>query len=120
MKVIRTDQEPAIAVTAAGASGVKMRVLLGVADGAPSFTMRLFEIAPSGHTMRHSHPYEHEIIVRAGSGTLSTPEREWPLSPGSVALVPPDQEHRFLAGAEGMEMFCIVPHRGHVIPAATE
>ena len=79
MKVIRTDGEPATPVTLEGASGVSVRVLVGPDDGAPSFAMRLFEIEPAGHTMQHSHPFEHEIIVQSGAGTLWTPEREWPL-----------------------------------------
>lgn len=117
MKVIRTEQEPAEPVTLEGASGVTVRVLIGPVDGAPSFTMRLFEIRPDGHTMQHAHPFEHEIIVQSGSGSLWTPERTWPLEVGSVALVPPGQQHQFRAGPAGMAMFCIVPNHGHIAPS---
>jgi len=117
MKVIRTDQEPAEPVTLEGASNVSVRVLIGPGDGAPNFAMRLFEIRPGGHTMRHAHSFEHEIIVHSGSGSLWTPEREWPLQVGTVALVPPGQEHQFRAGSDGMSMFCMVPNYGHVTPA---
>ncbi len=120
MKVIRTDQEPARPVTLEGASGVTLRVLIGPEDGSPTFAMRLFEIEPGGHTAQHAHSFEHEIIVQAGSGTLWTPEREYPLELGVVALVPSGQEHQFRAGKNGMAMFCMVPNHGHVHPAPPE
>jgi len=113
MRVRRIADVPARPVESPEVKGVSMRVLLGQADGAPSFTLRLFELAPLGHSPRHRHPHEHEVIIREGSGTLSTPEREWELEPGVVVLVGPDEEHQFRAGSAGLSFFCIVPHAGH-------
>jgi quercetin dioxygenase-like cupin family protein len=100
-------------VTMEGARDVTVRVLLGEADGAPGFTMRLFELAPGGHTPRHSHAHEHEIIVLGGSGTLQAAQGEHSLAPGTVALVEPHDEHQFRAGEQGMRIICLVPHAGH-------
>ena len=50
-----------------GASGCKVRSLVGEGDGAPNFAMRQFEVEPGGHTPRHHHPYEHESL-RIGRG----------------------------------------------------
>ena len=116
MKVIHIDEAPAATVVAEGATGVTMRVPIGKADGAPSFTMRLFELAPGGCSPRHRHPYEHEIIVWSGSGTIWGPAGEVPLAPGVVALVVPDEEHQVRAGESGLRFFCLVPHHGHNLP----
>jgi len=114
MKVIAIERAPATEVKMEGVEGVRMRVLIGEEDGAPSFTMRLFELEPGGHTPQHAHPFEHEIIVRAGSGTLWTAAGEHTLEPGVVALVTGDVEHQFRAGPAGMEFYCLVPHEGHL------
>lgn len=113
MRVTTIEEVPARAVELEGAHAVAMRVLLGAEHGAPNFTMRLFELGPDGHTMQHAHAHEHEVIVQAGSGTLWSPQREWPLKAGTVVLVGPDEEHQFRAGPDGLSFFCIVPHAGH-------
>ena len=100
-------------VSAGEASGVTMRVPIGEREGAPNFTMRLFDIEPGGHTPKHSHPHEHEIIVKSGSGVLQTADGLLSLSPDTVALVLPNEEHQFIAGTHGMTMWCIVPNSGH-------
>jgi quercetin dioxygenase-like cupin family protein len=113
MKVTSIERVPLQPVQMEGTRGARMRVMLGEADGAPGFTMRLFELEPEGFTPRHSHPHEHEIIVQSGSGTLWSREAEHPLEPGVVALVGPDEEHQLRAGSKGMAFFCIVPNEGH-------
>ena len=113
MRVVDIQQVNAEPVQMEGTRGARVRVLIGQEHGAPGFTMRLFELEPGGHTPRHHHAHEHEIIVQSGSGTLWTPAAEHPLKPGTVALVGPDEEHQFRAGEEGMRFFCLVPHAGH-------
>lgn len=113
MKITTLTQDPTAPLQMEGTRGVKMRVLLGEADGAPGFTMRLFELDPEGHSPQHAHPHEHQVIVQAGSGTLWTAQGEHALQTGSVVLVEPNEEHQFRAGAGGLTFFCIVPHSGH-------
>ena len=48
------------------AKGVAGRVVAGKADGAKNFCMRIFEIAPGGHTPKHAHPWEHEMFDSLG------------------------------------------------------
>ena len=62
-----------------GATGCQVRWLVGPGDGAPNFAMREFEVAPGGHTPRHSHPYEHEVFVLQGSGVVYEGDTEHPL-----------------------------------------
>jgi quercetin dioxygenase-like cupin family protein len=115
MKVTRIDEGDALAVASEGAKGVAMRVPIAQSDGAPSFTLRFFALEPGGHTPQHHHPYEHEIIVWDGSGTLWGADGEWPLAAGTVALVLPGEEHQFRAGPKGLSFLCAVPHGGHKV-----
>jgi quercetin dioxygenase-like cupin family protein len=119
MKITRLDQSEAFTVVSEEAKGVAMRVPVAQSDGAPGFTMRFFEIEPGGHTPRHRHPYEHEVIVWDGSGTLlSGDDGEHLVAPGTIALVLPDEEHQFRAGLKGLSFFCLVPHVGHKVAVA--
>ncbi|HEY5765719.1 MAG TPA: cupin domain-containing protein, partial [Candidatus Deferrimicrobiaceae bacterium] len=56
------------------ARGVTIRVLMGENVGAPTFTMRHFEVAPGGSTPYHSHPWEHEVYVLSGKGIARRPD----------------------------------------------
>ena len=47
---------PVADVNQEGVKGVKVQVLLGEQDRAPSHTMRLFFLEAGGHTPQHSHP----------------------------------------------------------------
>ena len=93
-----------------GAQQVKMRMLIGPADGARNFHMRQFEVAPGGHTPHHSHPYEHEVLVLAGQGTVRSPQGDRPISAGTVVYIPPDEQHQFVSGgAEPLSFICLIP-----------
>lgn len=97
-----------------GARGVKGRVPIGSADGAPNFTMRVFTIAPGGNTPYHRHDYEHEIFILNGRGFLLFPEGRSAVRPGDTVLVESDDWHGFVADEEmGMEMICLVPNRAY-------
>ena len=69
MKVVHYEQIEAAPVTMEGSAGCRIRCLVGEPDGAPSFSMRQFEVAPGGHTPQHAHAYEHEVFVLEGAGT---------------------------------------------------
>ena len=94
----------------AQAAGVTIREVITPDTGAPNFSMRVFEIAPGGYTPHHAHPWEHEVFVLTGSGKVVGPEGARPLSPGSVVLVPPDEEHHFATdGDEPLTLLCLIP-----------
>lgn len=93
-----------------GASGTTKRVLIGTRDGAPTFAVRLFTISPGGHTPRHSHPFEHGVLVLEGKGELLGNGGTRPLSAGMAVYVPPNEEHQFRnTGDEDLQLICIVP-----------
>ena len=111
MKIKATGQVTDEEVHMDGASGVKVRWLVGEADGAPNFAMRQFELAPGGHTPRHHHPYEHEIFVLAGEGVVLDGDEERTLRAGDCVYVAPDDVHQFRnTGQEPMKFLCMVPH----------
>jgi quercetin dioxygenase-like cupin family protein len=64
-------------------------------DGAPVYVLRMIEVAPGGHTPRHSHPFEHENFVVEGRGRVLL-NGEWhSVKPGDVIFVPGGMEHTY-------------------------
>ena len=110
MLVIRPAEVDAKAMEMEGARGVTMRVLLGPEAGAPTFAMRVFEVAPGGHTPMHAHDWEHEVYVLEGQGEAVSPERRLRLEPGVAALVTPGETHQFVNTGSGTFRFlCLIP-----------
>src|SRR3990172_2462237 len=111
MKVVHYEKVASTTVETDGAAGCRIRCLIGEADGAPSFSMRQFEVAPGGHTPKHSHGHEHQVFVLEGTGVVSEGDREHPLRPGTAVFVPPNQVHQFLAtGNAPLKFLCLIPH----------
>jgi quercetin dioxygenase-like cupin family protein len=94
------------------AAGVTMRIGVGPDDGAPNFVLRVFTLAPGGHSPRHTHPYEHEVFVHEGQGELFHEGKTYPLGPGTVAYVPAGSLHQFLNAGPGPLVFvCVIPRQ---------
>jgi len=110
MKIKVAEEVQAETVDAAGANGVRIRLLIHEAEGAPNFHMRQFIIAPGGHTPRHTHPWEHEVFILSGSGAIVTPEGELPLRPGQCVYVAPQDDHQFRnTGTDDLKFLCLIP-----------
>lgn len=93
-----------------GARDVTMRLLLGREDGVPNFSMRHFTVEPGGHTPRHQHNYEHEILVLSGSGRVEVDGTHHEIQAGDVVFVPPNLVHQFVnEGREPFRFICLVP-----------
>ena len=111
MKVIQHESIPPMPVDMEGAAGCRIRCLVSPEDGAPSFSMRHFEVAPGGYTPHHQHAHEHEVFVLDGNGVVLDGDREHPLSPGTVVFVPPNQPHQFRNTGRGpLKFLCLIPH----------
>src|SRR5512139_2720224 len=92
------------------AKGITGRVVIGKADGADNFCMRVFEIAPGGHTPKHAHAWEHEMFVHAGSGEVYGNGRWQPLAAGNVLFSPGHEEHQMRnTGQTPLIVVCLVP-----------
>jgi len=110
MRIGNVEDIPAQGVEMEGARGVRMRVVVGPDQGAPNFVMRVFDLAPGGHSPYHTHDFEHEVFVVGGRGTHVEEGAEQPLGPGDVVYVAPGVIHQFrAAAAEGLRFICVVP-----------
>ena len=111
MKVMHYEQVNAAPVTTEGAAGCRIRCLVDASDGAPSFSMRQFELAVGGYTPKHAHGHEHEVFILEGTGVVLEADTEHPLRPGSVVFVPPGQVHQFRnTGQTPLKFICLIPH----------
>ncbi|MCP4190697.1 MAG: cupin domain-containing protein [Planctomycetaceae bacterium] len=111
MKVKNSQSVESQVVDMEGATGCTVRWLVGEKDGAPTFAMRQFDVAPGGHTPKHHHPYEHEIYVLEGDGLALEGDQKHPLKQGDVVLVKPGEVHQFQnTGTQPMKFLCLIPN----------
>ena len=108
--LLRNREQVEVVTYSDDAQGVEMRPLITEREGAPHFAMRVFKLDPDGHTPYHTHAWEHEVYILAGTGTVRGADGERALRPGDAVFVAPDEEHQFRAGATGLQFICCVPH----------
>jgi quercetin dioxygenase-like cupin family protein len=102
-------------MTGEGVRDVLKRVLISPAEGWQGWVMRLFEIAPGGHTPRHAHDWPHVNFIAAGRGELHLDGQDFVIETGSAAFVPAGVVHQFSStGGEPLSFVCIVPEHGDV------
>ncbi len=110
MKIIRYTDVQATHYGSGAAKGIAARVVIGKSDGAHNFCMRVFEIAPGGHTPRHAHAWEHEMFVHSGAGEGYGHGRWHPMESGNVVFIPGNEEHQMRnPGQESFVVVCLVP-----------
>ena len=110
MKIERSCDVRKCSVEVEGAEGVEIRWLISKDDGAENFSMRMFELAPGGHTPLHRHAHEHEVFIVEGEGVFVCEGREYPFGSEYVIFVPPDKEHCFKnTGGGTLRLLCIIP-----------
>jgi len=111
MKVNHYDKIEEKPVEMPGASGCRVRWLVGEEDGAPNFAMRQFTVEAGGYTPRHHHPYEHEVYVLEGSGLVFEGDTQHAIAAGDVIFVKPGEVHQFRnTGTAAMKFLCMVPN----------
>lgn len=110
MLIRNINDTPRTPVSMNGVKDASMAIMVGREDGAPNFALRQFRVEPGGHTPHHSHDYEHEVYVVAGSGEILLDGAMRPIRAGDVIYVPADEEHQFQANrGEALQFLCIVP-----------
>jgi len=103
---VKTDE-----VTECGAEGTKIRWLITKDDGAEHFAMRLFEMAPGGHSPNHSHKWEHEVFILEGECLVICGGERKKVGPGYAVLIPSNVMHNFRNEGSGVLKFlCLIPH----------
>lgn len=110
MKIVHYTEETEKIFEGDAVRGVTGRVLVGKADGARNFCMRLFSVEPGGFSPRHSHEWEHEIFFHSGQGAVWDGEGWTLVGPGVAAFIPGGAEHQVKnAGNEPLTFVCLIP-----------
>lgn len=98
--------------------GVSLHTVISAADGAPRFSMRVFEVQPGASTPFHSHWWEHEVFIVSGQGKVRGSDGERGLAPNDAVFVAGDEEHCFVnTGSEVLRFICCIPHGDNPTPA---
>ncbi len=112
MKLVHYDEVESEEVDARGAKGVRVRWLVSEEDAPPNFYMRRYELVPCGRTPRHSHPWEHEVYILEGAGTVLGKDGKRRFRAGDVVYMPPNEEHYFAADqGQSTAFLCVVPRK---------
>lgn len=88
--------------------GVQMREMITGQDGAPNFSMRVFDLDPGTSTPFHSHEWEHEVFIVKGTGRVKTEGKETPFKPGDTVYIAPQEAHCFIADGPA-QFVCVIP-----------
>lgn len=109
-KVIRAGEVALRPVQTAGARGALIAELITEMEGAPTFAMRLFELAPGGSTPLHTHAWEHEVYILEGQCRVQGPDGGHDMRAGDAILAPGGEEHCFVnSGRERLRFLCMIP-----------
>jgi quercetin dioxygenase-like cupin family protein len=110
MKITHYSEAESKKFQSEAVKGVTGRVVVGKADGAKHFCMRVFEIDKDGFSPRHSHDWEHEIFIHAGKGEAFNQGKWIPVEPGYVLFIPSDTEHQIRnTGDSPLIFICLIP-----------
>ncbi len=115
MDIKQLNNIPSVPMAMDGVKDVQMQLLWGPQDGAGNFAMRVFTVAPGGHTPAHQHPYEHEVLILAGTGEAMQTDGTWhALKTGDTLWVPGNTLHQFRNnGSTELKFLCMVPAHVH-------
>jgi quercetin dioxygenase-like cupin family protein len=110
MKIIHYADAEAKVFTGDQVKGAAGRVVVGLADGATNFCMRVFELSVGGYTTRHTHEWEHEVFIHRGEGVVFNGGQWIPVASGTAVFIPPHEEHQIRnSGDEPFVFVCVIP-----------
>lgn len=113
MPVYKYDSIKREDVTMDGVDRVSACAVIGSDQGWSENCLRVFRIAPGGHTPQHQHDWEHVNHVIKGHGSLMIGDETFELNEKDFAYVPPNTRHQFRnLGDTDFEFICVVPKRG--------
>jgi len=93
------------------ADGLEKGVLIDADDGAPTFAIRRFTLAPESEVPRHTNEVEHEQYVLSGEYTVGIDDEEYVVSEGDSLLIPAGVVHWYRnEGDEEGAFLCAVPN----------
>jgi quercetin dioxygenase-like cupin family protein len=92
----------------AGSSKLKIRWLN--TEGSNNFAVRHIEIETNGYSPYHSHPWEHEIFVLEGNGTVLGEKEAESISLGDLISIPAEETHQIKnTGKSVLKILCMIP-----------
>jgi quercetin dioxygenase-like cupin family protein len=92
--------------------GVSKHELIGEAEGARQYRMRVFVVPAGGRTAREHHPHDHGVMILSGQARVTLGEDTHELGAGDVVYVAGDELHCFEAlGERPLEFVCVVGPR---------
>ncbi len=110
MIIKNVNSVPAEEVTMEGVERTSIQWVFSRDDGAPSFAMRRFVMAPGGKIPLHDHPWEHEIYILSGRAVAFTEAERREVGPGDALFLPPGEPHGYEnTGSEDLVFLCMVP-----------
>lgn len=96
-----------------GCDGTFVQWLWSKFDGVPTFSMRRFTVEPNGFIPLHKHPYEHEIYILSGKGTVFSEKEELPSEEGDTVYIHGDEQHGYKnPNSEPFIFLCVIPNSG--------
>jgi quercetin dioxygenase-like cupin family protein len=111
MKIVSIEGVKKEKVGNNGAKNSWKQLPLGKTDNVPVYSYKIFIIDPDGHSVFHSHPYEHMNYIIEGEGVLinETGERK-SLKAGDFIFIEPGEKHQFEnTGNKPFRMLCGLP-----------
>ncbi len=106
--LVRKYDDVAPSTYAGGLPGVTMREMITTADGAPTFAMRIFDVAAGASTPYHHHPWEHEVYIVTGTGSVRSEQGDRPFAAGDTVFIAPNELHCFVAET-AVQFVCVIP-----------
>ena len=91
-----------------GSSKLKLRWLN--TEGSSNFAVRHCEIEPDGCSPYHSHPWEHEMFVLEGKGSILGNKETKPIRAGDSISIPSEEIHQIKnTGKKTLKILCMIP-----------
>jgi len=87
--------------------------LVALDDNPITCTLSYSRIEPGKTSSHHIHPWEHEIYIIKGSGTLICDGKEYPVKEGDAMFIPGNVDHYTLNNGRWRHSWRSQPARRH-------
>jgi quercetin dioxygenase-like cupin family protein len=117
MRVVKTTEVAPKPMEEYGTEGVTLREVFTAETGAPTFTLRHFEVAVGCAAHSHFHPWEHEVYILDGEGEIVGETGAVPFRAGDSCYTAPNELHQFRnTGPTPLRFLCVIPNQPSAAP----